>query len=262
VYTFAPFPFPAGGFIVQDTAAASGPACVHDVVVPFPGGFSAPVFCVPALGLTVLVEQTACGIGRIDSNGGSDFTISEIGDTSDSSPTCSLPHPGCTNGANASIRIDVTVGNAAADTCPGGGTANALVSVPVHTTSWAETGGPMNCGTGMPDIEPIVAEFDQILDFTTDNASARFMDIDGDGCSAAGPIPGGPFSDTGVCIDIPGMTVTTVAAGEFGSTGGTFDGAFITKLPNVITGPDPLLGATCPSPPLINYSGLQTRFIP
>src|SRR5262245_37168030 len=58
VYTFMPFPFPAGGTIVQDVAAGTLPNCIHDTVVDFPGGFSAPNFCVPALGYTVSVTQT------------------------------------------------------------------------------------------------------------------------------------------------------------------------------------------------------------
>src|SRR6185436_3161237 len=89
-----PFPFPTGGTIVQHVSSASGPACVHDSVVPFPGGFSAPIFCIPGLNFSVQVTQDGCGVGRIDSNGGSDFTISELGDTS--SPTvCGLPASNC-----------------------------------------------------------------------------------------------------------------------------------------------------------------------
>ena len=45
-HTFAPYAFPSGGTIVEDVKPASAPDCVHEVVVPFPGGFSAPNFCV------------------------------------------------------------------------------------------------------------------------------------------------------------------------------------------------------------------------
>src|SRR4029450_3376245 len=73
VYSFAPFPFPSGGMIVQHVGAGDV-NCVHNTVVPFPGGFSSPNFCVPALMFTTSVTQTGCGVGRIDSNGGSGFT--------------------------------------------------------------------------------------------------------------------------------------------------------------------------------------------
>jgi hypothetical protein len=74
VYNFAPFPFPSGGTIVQHVAAGDA-NCVHNTVVPFPGGFSSPNFCVPALQFTTSVTQIACGAGRIDSNGVSDFSM-------------------------------------------------------------------------------------------------------------------------------------------------------------------------------------------
>ena len=89
-----PVRLPPGGTIVQDVAAGAAD-CVHDTVVPFPGGFSAPTFCVPALGYSVHIDQTGCGVGKIDSDGGSDFTVTELGDTSDSSATCSLPNAPC-----------------------------------------------------------------------------------------------------------------------------------------------------------------------
>ena len=92
--TFAPFDFPAGGTIVEDVGPGDA-NCVHDTVVPFPGGFSAPTFCVPALGYSVHIDQTGCGVGRIDSDGGSDFTVTEHGDTSDASATCNLPNVPC-----------------------------------------------------------------------------------------------------------------------------------------------------------------------
>jgi putative intracellular protease/amidase len=63
--------------------AAGDANCVHATVVGFPGGFSAPNFCVPALGYTVSVTQTGCGAGQIDSDGGSDYKIEELNDTSD-----------------------------------------------------------------------------------------------------------------------------------------------------------------------------------
>jgi hypothetical protein len=54
---------------VQDVAAASLPDCVHDTVVPMPGGFSARTSVFPALGYNVSVTQTGCGVGQVDSTG-------------------------------------------------------------------------------------------------------------------------------------------------------------------------------------------------
>lgn len=268
VYTFAPFDFPAGGRIVQDVAAASPPDCVHETVIPFPDGFFAPNFCVPALGYTVNVNQTGCGVGRLDSNGGSDFTVTEVNDTSDSSTTCSLPQAGCPPGppmigTDASTRVDITIGDGTPDTCSSG-TGNAIVTVPVHTTTWQDnsSGSFGSCpGDGVfNEGDTIITEFDQVLDFTSDRAQSSWSDIDGDGCVVAG---GGPVSGqaaiTGVCIDFPSGAVTTVAAGGFGSTGLPNDGSFSTTLPNIITGPEPLMGATCDTPPDINFAGTATR---
>ena len=58
---------------------------------------------VPVLGHTVPSNgatgsrsaRQRASVGQIDSNGGSDFTITEVGDTSDSSVTCNLPAVGC-----------------------------------------------------------------------------------------------------------------------------------------------------------------------
>jgi hypothetical protein len=263
VYSFAPFPFPSGGMIVQHVGAGDA-NCVHESVVPFPGGFSSPNFCVPALMFTTSVTQTGCGAGRIDSNGGSDFTMNEVADTSDAG--CGFTSA-CTNGANKAIRADVTVGNGSADTCASGGTANALVTVPVHTKSWSDTSGGtyLGCpGNGVFDgTDMVAAEFDQILDFTTDTASGKWMDLDSDGCTLAGFGPAAGYTKSGKCIDAGSGTITAVAVGEFGATGGLFDGTFATVLPSMFTGPTGAASATCASPPQINFGGgTVTRCIP
>ena len=267
VYTFQPFDFPAGGSIVQDVKAATLPDCVHETVVPFPGGFHAPNFCVPALGYTVSVTQTGCGVGRIDSNGGSDFTVNEVNDTSDSSTTCNLPQNNCMIGADASSRVDITVGDGTPDSCTSG-TANALVTVPVHTVTWQDNsegtfGGCPGNGTFEEGTDDVITAFNQILDFTTDSSKSSWMDIDGDGCfiTGGGPAGGQPVV-TGVCLDLAAQTVSTVAAGGFGSTGLPNDGSFSTTLPNTISGPDAPLNATCDSPPAINFTGTATRCLP
>ena len=271
VYTFQPFPFPSGGAITQDVAVGTLPACVHDTVVPFPGGFFAPNFCVPALGYTVNVAQTGCGVGRIDSNGGSDYTVVEMNDTSDSSSTCNLPHPGCppgppVAGADASTRVDIRVGDGVVDTCASG-TANAIVTVPVHTTTWQDNSPGTFGACGGDGVfnqgDAIITEFDQILDFTTDSTKSSWVDIDGDGCRLAGggPVAGQPVI-TGTCINIAGESVTTVASGGFGSTGIPNDGSFSTTLPATVEQTGPFGGATCAAPPAINFTGSATRCIP
>jgi len=260
VSTFAPFAFPEGGTIVQDVGAGDA-NCVHDTVVPFPGGFSAPAFCVPALGYSVHIDQTGCGVGEIDSDGGSDFTVTELGDTSDASAVCNLPNVPCSPSINKSIRVDVTVGNGEVDTCTGSGTANAIVSIPVLTTTWLSAGGcPDPDGTYDPGTDTLITQFPQILDFTTDTNDATFTDIDGDGCSRAGSGPN-TLSASGECMDVAGATIKTGAAGTIGSNALPYDITFSSTLPNVITGPGAPLGATCASPPAINFSGEATRCI-
>lgn len=262
VATFAPFPFPAGGTLIQEVSAAFEPDCVHNVVVPFPDGFNSPTFCIPALGFTTSVTQIGCGIGRIDSNGGSDFTVTEVGDTSDTNGPCNLPESPCpalTGPApDSSIRVHIKVGDGAPDTCATGGTGNALISIPVFTKTWLEVNEGSICPGAHFDEgqDMLIVEFPQILDFTTDKNSAKFQDLDGDGCFRSGLGPEGGFTAAGVCMDLNAKTVTTGAAGVLGSSGGpTYDLAFQTILPNTYTGPEPLTGATCANPPVINFEG-------
>jgi hypothetical protein len=277
VATFSPFPFPAGGTIAGDVGEGDA-NCVHDVIVPNPGGFNAPVFCVPALGYLVKVAQTGCGVGEIDSNGGSDFTVSELGDTSDSSATCNIPQM-CAPGKDSSVRIDVTVGDGTPDTCTSG-TANSLVVVPVDTLTWQDNatdahGNPITfppgcagaactaCagnGTFDPPTDIKISEFPQILDFTTDKNTATWKDLDGDGCSLAGAGPAS-LSSTGVCMDLTNHTVTTVASGPVGTSALPYDLTFTNTLPNTFARDGDEIGATCDSPPAINFMGTVTRCI-
>src|SRR6185503_10032908 len=232
-------------------------------------------------------------VGRIDSNGGSDFTITEIGDTS--SPTvCGLPASNClTPPGDSNVQVNVQVGGDGADVC-GSGTANAAVSVPVHTITWSHAplisctgtsgGGPGPDTTGPGGAgDTTVTEFDQILDFTTDTTSADWTDLDPDGCCLAGAGPGspracafgggggGPVGGTGTCINLAGANVagpdvTTVAAGTIGSNGSPlYDLTFSTTLPNEVSGPTGTPSATCATPPGISFSPpgtIVTRCIP
>jgi hypothetical protein len=263
-YGFAPAPFPSGVTLVEHVSAASPPACVHDVVVPFPGGFDAPAFCIAALGFSVKMTQTGCGIGKIDSNGGSDFTVTEIGDTS-SAPICANTQA-CMNGIDSNARIDVTVGDGTADTCGAGGLGNAMVAMPVRIALWQHPGGCPD-PDGMPGGpgDQLAGELEPVLDLTTDSNSADWLDVDGDGCCLAGFGPGScgtsspGLSGTGVCINFAANTVTTVASGPVGSSGGLFDATVGVALPSTFTGPSGPPTATCASPPTIDFSGLATR---
>jgi hypothetical protein len=270
VSAFAPFPIPPDGTLTADVGAGRQPNCVHDVVVPFPGGFALPTFCIPATGFSVGIEQTGCGVGRIDSNGGADYTVKELGDTSDSSTICNLPQAGCAEGADSALRIDVTVGDGTPDTCASG-TANLIVTVPVVARVWIEHSSgdscPANDGTydTSPNPDPLtddllIVKFRQVLDLTTDTASARWADLDGDGCAIAGRGPAGGFSGTGRCLDLETGTVDTVDAGPVGSSGAPlFDATYVTRAPNSIDGPAAPLRAVCASPPEINFHGTATR---
>src|SRR4029077_10591054 len=64
----------AGGTVVLDVKPASQPHCFHEVVVPFPGGFTSPAYCIPGTGYTARLVQRACGVGQIAPSGG-DYTI-------------------------------------------------------------------------------------------------------------------------------------------------------------------------------------------
>ena len=261
VSTFAPFSFPAGGTLIADVGEPDAD-CVHPVVVPFPGGFSAPTFCIPALGYTGSIAQRGCGVGLIDSDGGSDFTITEVADTSDSSATCSLPNAACTVGHDSSARIDVTVGDGTADNC-NGGAANAVVSIPVDATVWlsADATCPDSDATYDPGTDTLITELATTLDATTDTATAGWADLDGDGCSLAGSGPT-PLSGTGECLDVDGETVTIAAAAPIPSNALPFDITLSATIPAVVTGPGAPLGATCTTPPLVTLGGTATRCFP
>lgn len=268
VASFSTFAFPEGGTLVLEVAPAFQPECVHDVVIPAEIGFRAPTFCIPALGFSVSVTQRGCGIGRIDSNGGSDFTVVELGDTSDTNGPCDLPQASCPRtgpAPDSSIRVQINVGDGTPDSCPGGGSANALVAVPVFTRTWLEASEGAIC-PGMtfdPPTDALIVEFPQTLDFTTDTTRSQFQDLDGDGCfiSGAGPAQGHPML-TGRCMDLEARTVTTVASGVIGSRGAPlYDLAFSTFLPNTYPPPEPRQGAQCADPPVINFMGSADRCI-
>jgi hypothetical protein len=193
VSTFQPFAFPEGGVIIAETSAGD-PNCVHSVAVPYPGGFVSPIFCVPALGYTVQVTQTACGVGQIRSKGDGNYTVVEQGDTSYSGNGCNVKQANCTTAsADDSIFINVSVG-ANGNACSGDMMAKALLSIPVRTLTWLgdQHGAGHESVCPDPDGKPnepddtTISEFDQILDFSSESNTAVFKDLDGDGCALDG----------------------------------------------------------------------------
>ena len=293
VSTFMPFTFPAGGTTVQDVGDGDA-NCVHTTVIPYPGGLTVPVFCVPALGYSVQVSQTGCGIGEIDSNGGSDFTVIEKGDTSYNLNNCAAMQPDvgmvcskvchgnnvgmacstntdcgtggtCSAFVDSSGEIDITVGDGTADTCSSGGTGNAIVSIPVNTLTWLSSDGSCPDMDGMfnPDNgDTEITQFPQTLDLTSDTSTAQFFDNDGDGCFLAGAGPAGPFMSSGQCINFTAQTVNVAGGGTvFSSAAPLHDLLFTTVQNSNITGPTASGGATCASPPVIDFNGLAHRCI-
>jgi hypothetical protein len=247
-----------------------------------------PPFCIPALGLTTQVTQIGCGVGEIASQGGADYTVHEVADTSFSGGSCDTTQASCTlTGIDTSLAVRITVGDGTPDTCTSG-TGNAILTIPVHTLTWKEnvpTGQPGECpaadgrydaDTSMGDTTPdqLVTEFDQNLDFTTDSSTTKWDDLDGDGCAISGQGPPAGYGTgaggeppcanpacTGVCMDFDAKTVTNVASGGVGSNSFPYDISFLTFLPNTYTGPVATAPATCTNPPAINFAGTADRCI-
>jgi hypothetical protein len=289
VSTFAAFPFPAGSVTIQDVKAPDA-NCVSDTVIPYPGGLTTPVFCVPALGYTVQVAQTGCGVGIIDSNGGSDLTVDEKGDTSFTGDSCNA-HQSCAAFVDSSGEITVKVGDGTVDACASGGSGNAMVSIPVFTTTWLAEDASCPDADGAPPEggDVIITSFPQTLDQTTDRATAEFNDNDGDGCFLKGVGPAGPYTTNqlctdmmapypcctgsgtgtcvgsggiGTCIDFGAKTVSVAGTGTvFSSAAPLHDLLFANILPSTISGPDTFGGATCANPPPINFTGTAQRCI-
>ena len=291
VSSFAPFPFPPHAITIQDVSAPDA-NCVADTVIPYPGGLTVPVFCIPGLGYTAQVVQTGCGIGIMDGDGGSDLTTTENGDTSFNGGSCNTTQAcGPPDFVDSSGEVTVTVGDGVVDTCTGSGFGNAMVSIPVETTTWLaanascpDSDGMFNMGT-----DTLVTQFPQTLDLTTDRATAQFADNDGDGCSLKGVGPAGPFTTNqlcrgfgnpyacctgtgtgtcvgnggvGACIDFAGQTMTSAGGGTvFSSANPLHDLLFASIQPANITGPTAFVNSTCGSPPAINFAGSAQRCI-
>lgn len=164
------------------------------------------------------------------------------------------------------MRVDITVGEGTSDVCAEDSTGNLIVSIPVFTRIWSDQSGgnalPPCPGNGVYDegIDAVIVQFPQTLDLTTDASNASWVDLDGDGCDIAGSGPKAGLSGAGACINLTTGAVSTAATGTIGSSGAPlYDITFLSTLPNTITGPEPSGGATCATPPVINFTGEATR---
>jgi len=261
VGTLPQISFPAGGTLVLDVKPASQAGCIHEVVVPFPGGFTSPAYCIPGTGYTARLMQRACGVGRVASSGGGDFTISQHGDSS-SQAVCNNQQQ-CVIGIDDKIRLDVTVGDGTPDQCTAG-QANVVLSVPVETLVWIDDTMPRVCpaadGEYNPETDQLLARREQFLDFTTDANAVDWMDLSGDGCTIAQTDPPIAFTSAGTCWDIPGQTISIAASGALGSASApTYDVSFTGVFPNTVSAPAPPSGASCDSPPPIDFAGTTVR---
>jgi hypothetical protein len=205
VSTLPPFPFPAGVNTVVD-AGAPDSCCKHNVSVP-PGGFSVPVFCIPALGFTSSVTPLGCAAGTALGQGQvidaaapgpfpccADTDVSRVGDTSDpSTNTCGTLGGGCNTspgnaGADTDGNIDTTRGNGVCD--PAAGTHTQL-DIPVHSQTWNDFDG--NCPDDdlaySPGTDTLVTDFNFILSPTTATSNADYTELNGDACTFAGNGP-------------------------------------------------------------------------
>ncbi|HJQ82566.1 MAG TPA: hypothetical protein VKA21_00710, partial [Candidatus Binatia bacterium] len=140
VGTLAAFPFPAGVTTVIDIGTA-GDGCRHDAIVPA-GGYTVPLFCIPALGFTSQVTATGCvaggtaGMGAFwDTAAGAapDADVVRVGDTSDGA--CDPGGQPCTPagaGGNTLGNVDTTRGDQTID-APG---LHARLDIPARSLTW------------------------------------------------------------------------------------------------------------------------------
>jgi hypothetical protein len=204
VSTLPPFPFPPGVVTTVD-AGAPDSCCKHNVIVP-PGGFSVPVFCIPALGFTSQVEALGCAAGSGDGNGVvvdaaapgphpccADGDVSRVGDTTDpSTNSCGTLGGGCNTspgnaGADSDGNINTTRGNGL---CDGAGVHTQL-DIPVLSTTWnaVDASCPDGDLTYDAGTDTLVTQFNFILSPTTATSNADYTELNADGCSFAGNGP-------------------------------------------------------------------------
>jgi hypothetical protein len=200
VSTLPPFPFPSGVLTRIDAGAPDG-ACEQSAVVPA-GGFTVPVFCIPALGFTSQVVSTGCAAGTGAGAGTvwgaaatcPDADVSRVGDTSDpSTNSCGTLGGGCNTspgnaGADTAGNIDTTRGDNVCDSTPG---VAVQLDIPVLSTTWNDFDG--NCPdddlTYDAGTDTLVTQFNFILSPTTATSNADYTELNGDACTFAGNGP-------------------------------------------------------------------------
>jgi hypothetical protein len=179
-----------------------GPAtdgtCAHSVTVPA-GGFTVPVFCIPALGYTSMVQAQGCESGGAHGGGTvwdgfaacPDAEVSRVGDTSDPADNaCGTLSTGCTTagaGADTAGNINTTRGDTVCDAEPG---VQTQLDIPVLSTTWADENAECPDPDGMFDGgDLIITQFNFILSPTSRSSIADYTDLNADGCSFAGSGP-------------------------------------------------------------------------
>jgi hypothetical protein len=233
VGTFAPFPFPAGVQTTVDAGAANPTTCQHPVTIPA-GGFTVPVFCIPALGYSSQVVAQGCEGGTADGQGSvwdaasasPTPNVTRVGDSSDG--TCNPPGQTCNStgaGGNTLGDIDTTRGGPPATPA---GSVQTQLDIPVLSTTWQDVNGECPDGDSMfdPGTDSLVTQFSFILSPTTGSTQAKFTDKNADSCSlpqfSAGPVI------TRVCSNDStrpcSLGSDCVAPGTCPITGGTLTG--------------------------------------
>ena len=189
-------------------------ACVHPVVIPVDGTAVSDPVCLQGLGLTLQVSRSGCGVGLFDSDGGNDFTLEQVGDTSDASPACNRPHAFCQAGADDFVRSDVSMGNGSPDDCGQSRHGQLVLTVQAQFLIWHDSGGcPAPDGAfNVSQGDTLVAQLSSVVNLTTGSAHGKFADLDGDACFlAVGEGSLAELEQSGSCMD-PSSRLLQLAA--------------------------------------------------
>jgi hypothetical protein len=250
VSTLPEFPFPAGVATTVDLGPADAD-CKHPGIVPS-GGFSVPVFCIPALGFTSAVIPKGCEAGGSDGSGtvwdgaaaSPDPNVARVGDTSDG--TCNPAGQACNtspSGAGGNTQGDINTTRGGSPVA--GGAVHTQLDIPVNSVTWSDLDGacPDEDGRFDEGSDTIITNFDFILSPTTGASSATFTDLNADGCKRAGNGPDS-YDATGEPAPGPCCVVgqsTTVVATGLAFTGGAplFDLSFRNVTPATISACNP-----------------------
>ncbi|HJQ83674.1 MAG TPA: hypothetical protein VKA21_06345 [Candidatus Binatia bacterium] len=213
-------PFPAGATLTIDSGTATAfPGCQHAAIVPA-GGLAIPPVCLVGLDFTATIEANGCAAGAdagtgLVWDGGAACPMPQVSKDGDSSDgVCNPAGQPCNStpgGAGSNTLGDVDATRGGPCIAPG---LHALVDIPAHETWWIPPSGdcPDPDGTFDPGTDTLIMEADYILSLSSNTATTRFADENGDSCSFAGGGPAGPFTETGApalgpCC-VPGQTMT------------------------------------------------------